>query len=313
MADPTASRRTRRSKPGDRHEAPGPSDRDASGLALARIGARVVRRGTAEYPVALDDLPDAPPEIFVRGALPQRERAVAIVGSRAASAYGLEQAARIAADLAGLGVVVVSGLARGIDAAAHRGALEAQGLTVAVLPGALDAIVPVHHRPLAGRIATSGGWVSEIAPGTTLVRAHFVRRNRLIAALTAATVVVQAAERSGALATAWWARRLGRPLFAVPGDVDRIESRGCHALIKQGARLCESAGDVARVLDPAARPGVESRLIAALGELPRALEDVARDAGAGLDEALAALLTLEWNGLARSFPGQRWGRAGEGS
>src|SRR6185503_14015424 len=133
------------------------------------------------------------------------------------------------------GFTVVSGLARGIDAAAHRGALDAGAGTVAVLPGGLDAIAPRHHRGLAEEIATRGGLLTEVASGEPHP-GHFIRRNRLIAALGAATLVVEAAERSGALSTAAAARRLGRPVLAVPGDVDRATSRGCHALIRAGAR-----------------------------------------------------------------------------
>jgi DNA processing protein len=283
-------------------------DLDAAARLLAGLGVRLVRRGDGDYPASLLDLPDPPPALFVRGTLPEKARAVAVVGSRAATPYGVEQATRLAADLADLGFGVVSGLARGIDAAAHRGALEAGGVTVAVLPGALDDIVPSDHRALAERIAERGAWLSEIVPGASITRGHFVRRNRLIAALTSATVVVQAAAKSGALVTAGWARRLGRPLFAVPGDVDRFESRGCHALIQSGAGLCECAGDVVRALPKSAGEGVEARLLAALGRAPRALEEVARAASVDLEQTLAALLRLEWNGLARSFPGQRWGR-----
>jgi DNA processing protein len=280
---------------------------------LAVLGARVVLASESGYPNCLRDLADPPAAVFVRGELPARSRAVAVVGSRAASGYGIEQAGRLAADLARLGYAIVSGLARGIDAAAHRGALEAGGRSVAVLPGGLDAVTPRHHRELAERVAERGALVTEIAAGEPVARAMFVRRNRLIAAFSSATVVVEAAERSGALRTAEAARRIGRPVLAVPGDVDRETSRGCHALIRGGAGLCEGAGDVVRALgfsgpaDPQA--GAEARLVAALSERPEAAERLARAAALTLDEALAALLCLEWAGLACARPGQRWVRA----
>ena len=245
----------------------------------------------------------------MRGALPAGARTVAIVGSRAATAYGLERAARLAADLARLGLVIVSGLARGIDAAAHRGALEAGGITVAVLPGGLDAITPPSHAGLARRIARRGALLSEWPGAHAASRGLFIRRNRLIAALAQATVVVEAAERSGALSTAGVARRLGRPLLAVPGDVDRATSRGCNALLRGGARFCESAADVLRVLPAApAAESDEARLAAALGARPLPAETLAATAGVTIDRALAGLLRLEWAGEARPHPGQRWSR-----
>jgi DNA processing protein len=276
---------------------------------------QVIVRGARGYPAPLLDLPEPPDEIHVRGALPSGTRAVAIVGSRAATPYGLERAERMAADLARLGVTIVSGLARGIDAAAHRGALEAGGVTIAVLPGGLDAITPVSHRSLAERIADRGAllseWPASVAPHAGL----FLRRNRLIAALGHVTVVVEAAERSGALSTAAVARALGRPLLAVPGDVDRATSRGCNALLRAGAGFCECAADVMRALpEPAsAAPDAsdEARLVAALTAEPRPAESLAVAAGIPVGQALAALLRLEWAGAAQAHPGQRWSRGAE--
>ncbi len=274
--------------------------------------ARAIPRSDPHYPSGLNDLSDAPATLHVRGAWPSETQAVGIVGSRAATAYGLSFAGRLAADLAALGVVVVSGLARGIDAAAHRGALDHGGTTVAVLPGGLDQVTPSYHRELAETIARRGAIVSEW-PGDVPVRSGlFVRRNRLIAALSRATVVVEAAERSGALATAAAARRLGRVVFAVPGDVDRPTSRGCNALIRAGAVPCENVADVMLALSASARTGAESspgaRLLAVLETRPRSAETLAHDAGLGIDAALAGLLALEWSGLAIAHPGQRWSR-----
>jgi DNA processing protein len=280
----------------------------------AARGERVIARGAPDYPAPLLDLAEPPDEIHVRGVLPAGARAVAIVGSRAATPYGLECAERMAADLARLGVTIVSGLARGIDAAAHRGALEAGGVTIAVLPGGLDAITPSSHRSLAQRIADRGALLSEWPAGVAPHAGLFIRRNRLIAALGQATVVVEAAEKSGALSTAGVARALGRPLLAVPGDVDRPTSRGCNALLRAGAAFCECAADVMRVL-PATAAGEgntdEARLAAALTPEPRPVESLAAAARVPVGRALAALLQLEWAGAAQAHPGQRWSRRAE--
>ena len=274
---------------------------------------REIRIASASYPEGLGDLADPPETVFVRGELPPRSRAVALVGSRAASAYGLATARALSADLARLGLAVVSGLARGIDAAAHQGALDAGGVTVAVLPGGLDDITPRHHVELAARIVRRGALLTERPPGSAIRRASFVERNRLIAALASAVVVVEAARSSGALSTAAAARRLGRPLLAVPGDVDRPTSRGCHLLIRQGAALCEGAADVLRFLRPGGAPeGPEARLLGALDRVPRGLDTLARLSGLGVDEALPALLQLEWAGIAEARDGQRWVRGAGG-
>ena len=279
--------------------------------ALARLGTRALLTSDPDYPPGLRDLPDPPRVLFVRGALPECRRTVAIVGSRAASPYGTACARRVARDLGTLGYCVVSGLARGIDAAAHHGALEAGGSSVAVLPGGLDAVAPRHHRALAEMLCERGGLASECPAGPPPARGVFVRRNRLIAALAAVTVVVEAAERSGALSTAAAARRLGRPLLAVPGDIDRPTSRGVHALIRSGARLCEGAGDVVAAI-PRARPGgvetAEMKLLAALDADACGAEALAAAAGLGLDETLSTLLRLEWAGAVTVRPGQRWAR-----
>jgi DNA processing protein len=285
---------------------------DGEARALERLGVRAPLAGESDYPAALCDLRDAPRVVFVRGRLPQRGRAIAVVGSRAATPYGIARAGALGADLARLGYTVVSGLARGIDGAAHLGALEAGGASVAVLPGGLDAVTPRHHAALAESLCARGGLLSERASGPPPFRGTFLERNRLIAARAAATVVVEAAVRSGALATACCARRLGRPVLAVPGDVDRETSRGTHALIRAGATLCEGAGDVLRVVGGNARRGGEAapdvRLRAALRAEPRGVDELAAAAGLAVDEALALLLQLEWAGAALPVPGQRWRR-----
>ena len=287
--------------------------------ALRGLNVRPIPLGSPEYPAALRELPDAPPVLFVRGAaLPAVDRAVAVVGARAASPYGRETATRLAVDLARLGFTVVSGLARGIDAAAHRGALEARGVTVAVLPSGLDEVTPPHHHELAEQIvAGSGTLMTELAAGGPRFKGEFVRRNRLIAGLCAATVVVEAAEGSGALTTAGFAQSLGRMVLAVPGDVDRPSSQGTHALLRAGARMCEQAGDVVRAVTEwrdahggaAAICGPEERLLEMLDQEGLLADDLAARAGLGLPQTLAALLALQWAGLASALPGQRWVRA----
>jgi len=274
--------------------------------------------GGAGYPVALADLSDVPPCVFLRGApVPDAGRCVALVGSRAASPYGLAIAERLARDLAMLGCTIVSGLARGIDAAAHRGALAAGGATVAVIPSGLDTITPAHHETLAGQVAERGTLLSEVESGPPFGPGAFVRRNRLIAALAAMTVVVEAAERSGALSTAAAARRLGRAWGAVPGDADRPTARGALVLLRAGARLVTDAGDVVAALPVpatggAGETGASSRLAAALDEAPRTAEDLAERAGLAPADAFAELLRLEWAGLAQALPGPRWRRASGG-
>jgi DNA processing protein len=262
------------------------------------------------YPLGLRDLSDAPDPLYLIGEVPDRAPAVAIVGSRAATPYGEHVAHALAHDLAALGVTIVSGLARGIDAAAHEGALAAGGRTVAVVAGGVDRATPRHHEALAARIAVRGALLSEQEPGMPPSPGMFVRRNRLIAALASAVVVVEAAERSGALSTAAAARRLGRVLFAVPGDVDRTASQGCFALLKSGARLCTHAGDVLNVL-PAVRNDTapESLVLESLAEEPIGIESLAARAALSLESTLAALLRLEWLGAAQPCAGQRWKRA----
>lgn len=286
-----------------------PTEPRPRAIAPSAEPARAIAREHPDYPDGVRDLSDAPAVMYVRGSIPPHRECVAIVGARAATPYGLRVAALLSRDLAAVGITVVSGLARGIDSAAHRGALEAAGATVAVLPAGLDHVTPRHHLALSREIAGRGALFSEYASGPPWGRGAFVRRNRLIAAQSSAVVVVEAAKESGALATAQVARSLGRPLFAVPGDVDRPQSEGCLALLRDGARVCGSAADVlAVVARPAAR--AESRLLEALGAEPRSLESIAERSGLALPETLAALLRLRWAGAAEDCAGQRWRRVG---
>ncbi|MFN8587995.1 MAG: DNA-processing protein DprA [Candidatus Eisenbacteria bacterium] len=276
----------------------------------AHESARAIARDETRYPQGLRDLADAPARLWLAGGEPlPLARSVAIVGSRAASAYGRAFAQQLAADLASTGLSVVSGLARGIDSAAHAGALAAGGHTVAVVAAGLEQ--PVTDPALGARIVRSGALASEVAAGPPFGRGAFVRRNRLIAALAAVTVVVEASTRSGALSTAAAARALGRRVLAVPGDVDRPTALGPLQLLREGAGLCAGAADVLAAL-PATSPGRDApareRLLAALDATPRSLEALAERAGLGAAEALAELVPLEWAGLAIACAGQCWRR-----
>jgi DNA processing protein len=222
---------------------------------FCRAGIRLVCPGDPEWPARLDDLGDARPyALWLRGTADLRFnclRSVAIVGSRAATAYGSYVASEIAACLAARGLAVISGGAYGVDAAAHRGALAADGVTVAVLACGVDVPYPAGHASLLDAIAAQGVIVSEWPPGRTATRLRFLVRNRVIAALAAGTVVVEAGQRSGALNTGRHARDLGRPLMAVPGPVTSEMSAGCHTIIRdwQGT-LVTSAADVLECLCP---------------------------------------------------------------
>jgi DNA processing protein len=279
----------------------------AATTAPALADVRVLARGDADYPAGLRDLPDPPAHLYVAGgALPPVGRAVAIVGARAATPYGHGIAERLARDLAHAGLTVVSGLARGIDAAAHAGAL-AEGRTLAVIPSALDRVTPDAHTDLARRIAAAGAVVSEVEKGGPFGRGAFVKRNRLIAALAAATVVVEATPESGALTTAAFATALGRHVLAVPGDIDRPAARGTLELLRRGARVCADASDVLAVLDPEAlTDDPDARLRALLGREPRTLEELSRASGAEAGELLAQLLAMQWSGQVTVHPGGRW-------
>lgn len=217
-----------------------------------RIGARLVVPGDPEWPTGLDDLPVPPVGLWVRGRRPLGDvcaRSVAIVGARAATAYGESVAAELAAGLGSRGYAVVSGAAFGIDAAGHRGALGVGAVTVAVLAGGVDRPYPAAHVRLLEEIAGAGGIVSEAPPGAAPMKQRFLQRNRLIAAMTAGTVVVEAGLRSGSRNTAGTAAELCRPVMAVPGPVTSMASAGCHEMIRSGmAQLVTDADEVAEML-----------------------------------------------------------------
>ncbi len=227
---------------------------DAALEAMRSHGIRLMLRGDEDYPKSLEAIPDPPPYIFVRGqVLPVDEIAVGIVGTRHMTEYGRGLAHSLARDLASRGVTIVSGLARGVDTAAHKGALEV-GRTFAVCGCGLDIVYPGENKELMRDIAKNGACWSEFAPTVHPESWHFPARNRIISGLSAGIIIVEAGERSGALITADFAMEQGREVFAVPGNVHKAQSKGAHALIKQGATLVENADDVLEALNNRALP-----------------------------------------------------------
>ena len=271
------------------------------------------------YPALLNCVPDPPPVLWTRGALAVlAQPAVAIVGSRAATTYALDVGARLAAELSERGVVVTSGLARGVDSAAHRGSLEAGGPTIAVLGSGLDTIYPREHEPLAQRIAANGVVVSELGPGAAPLPENFPLRNRIISGISLAVVVVEASEKSGSLITARYAMEQGRDVMAVPGSVLNGRNRGSHSLLKDGAKVVETADDILEELGwPAARTAVESAksltpdpLLARMepGDVYR-LEELVESTGMAPSRLLPRLMELELQGLVAPAGGGRFTRA----
>jgi DNA processing protein len=274
----------------------------------------------ASYPLALRTIVDPPPVLWVRGSLAAlNASSVAIVGARAASSYGLSVAERLASDLAAAGLVVVSGMARGVDSAAHRGALSAGGVTVAVLGSGADVIYPPEHAALSRDIAASGAVVSELVPGTPPLAPFFPLRNRIISGLSRAVVVIEASEKSGSLITARLALEQGREVLAVPGNVLSGRNRGAHALLRDGAKIVESADDILEelglpILGPQAPAGPgaprEDPVLACLtpGE-PSDLDAIAERTGLAPTRLLPRLLELELQGTIVRVGGGRFVRA----
>lgn len=296
--------------------------------ATRACGARVLVPGDEEWPSGLDDLELPPHCLWVRGPVSLGsvvERSVALVGSRAATSYGEHVAGELAYGLAGRGFSVVSGAAFGIDAAAHRGALAAEGLTVGVLACGVDRPYPVAHRRLIGELAERGLVVSEVPPGGAPMRQRFLARNRLIAAMTSGTVVVEAGLRSGALNTVRWALECGRMVGAVPGPVTSVASAGVHQLLRshraelvtdaeEVAELCGAMGqDLAPVQRGESRPTdaldlVEAQVYDAMPKVASvSVENLCRSAGLEHDVVLRTLASLELLGMAEHH-GDAWRR-----
>ncbi len=276
----------------------------------------------ADYPRMLREIHDPPGVLFVRGELkPADALAVAIVGTRHGTQYGLRQAERLGASLARAGFTVVSGLARGIDAAAHRGALAAGGRTLAVLAGGVLNVYPPEHASLAAEAARQGAVLSEAPPLFQPLAGGFPQRNRLISGLSLGVIVVEAAERSGALITARHAMEQGREVFTVPGSVESRTSRGCHRLLRDGATLVETADDVLEQLGPLVEAAprddgppvrhpaelqlneVEQQVLAAIGPEPTPIDQVVVDSGLPVPQVLSILSVLEMRRLVRRLSG----------
>lgn len=290
--------------------------------AAAERGIHALAWNDAGFPPWLLAIPDCPPALWYRGSIDLFDvPAVAIVGSRAATAVALQTAERLSRDLAALGVVIVSGLARGVDSAAHHGALHA-GRTIAVLGCGVDVMYPREHAGLADEIASSGAILSEYPPGTPPVAFHFPARNRLISGLSRAVVVIEASERSGSLITARCALEQGREVMAVPGNVLSGRNRGGHALIRDGAAIVESAEDVVAELGLAVNPNAAAGTSAVLsagsrdpllnlmapGE-PCDLDTLAARSGLEAVRLLPRLVDLELAGLICRAAGGRFMRS----
>ena len=299
---------------------------------LERSGVSIVPIGTGLYPARLAAISSPPPVLYCRGNpemldCPQ----IAIVGSRAATRGGRDRARTLAGELAARGLVVTSGLARGIDAAAHRGALDAGGCSVAVVATGPDCIYPRSNAGLARELAEVGAVVTERAPGTPPLPGNFPRRNRLISGLSLGVLVVEASLRSGSLITARFAADEGREVFAVPGSVDSALSRGCHALIRDGAKLVESVADVLdeivgfgglsepSVVSSTVVPdrsgdafedlGASERiLLDAVGHDPVTLDQLVGCTGMTSDRLAPTLVALEIDGWIETLPGSRFVR-----
>ena len=289
--------------------------RQASGLGLT-----VLTPDHRDYPGRLRGIHGRPLVLFARGdaTVLNRRPAAGVVGSRSPTAYGRSAAEQIAHTLLEAGVVLWSGLARGIDEIAHRSCLAAAGPTVAVLAGGLDRVYPFEHSALADAIVAGGGCVlSELPPGRRARRGHFVRRNRILAGSTPAVIVVEAGPRSGALHTARFAGELSADVFAVPGPWQSELSQGCHRLIAEGAHLLESPEALLRGLGVSgqgtARQALElvhsadeQAVLAALRHGPRPSDLLQRESGLDRDLFLRALLALETSGLLRRLAGDLW-------
>ncbi|NJN17689.1 MAG: DNA-protecting protein DprA [Oscillochloris sp.] len=287
-------------------------DLDAELTKLTRAGITALGLEDPAYPALLRQIPGAPPLIYVRDALiPADERAVAIVGTRNPSTYGREVAIRLAGELAAAGITIVSGLALGIDALAHRAALDAGGRTLAVLGSGVDRPYPLQNRRLADRIRTAGALISDFPLGTAPVAANFPPRNRIISGLALATVVVEAGERSGALITVEFALEQGRDVLAVPGSILAAQNVGTNRLIRNGAQPVLGVQDILAALNidqvvaqQSARNELpvepaEALVLEQINAEPRHSDEIGRAIGLSAAETSAALVTLELKGFIR--------------
>ncbi len=284
-------------------------------------GQHILTLADAAYPQSLLEIPDPPSVLYVRGDLAALNRpSLSMVGSRNPTAQGARNAEQFAFALSRAGLVITSGLALGIDAAAHRGALAAQGSTVAFIGTGIDRIYPAHNRDLALEIGKKGSIVSEFPLGTAAHAANFPRRNRLISGFSRGVLVVEAAVESGSLITARLAGEQGREVFAIPGSIHSPQARGCHRLIRQGAKLVETATDVLEEIrwasvssTPAVAAetclaGPQARLLSLIGFDPCSLDTLVERSGLPAEILCADLLHLELAGHIASLPGGNYQR-----
>ncbi|MBN2469916.1 MAG: DNA-processing protein DprA [Anaerolineae bacterium] len=293
---------------------------------LDTLGAAALTLDDPDYPAVLKELPDAPPVLYIKGSLATSDNwGIAIVGTRKATAYGRDMAYTLGRQLAQNGITVISGLATGIDAAAHRGALDGGGRTLAVLPCGIDSIYPPEHHQLASQIATSGALVTELPLGVQAEAKNFAPRNRIISGLSLGVIVVEAPARSGALLTADSAAEQGRDVFAVPGPPSSPVSHGTNRLIQDGAKLIMSIEDVleelnltrdtpqirAEVTQIAPETPLEQQVVAALLEAaPLHVDELCRLCEVPASEMSAALMIMELKGLVRQAGGMQYALAG---
>ena len=282
---------------------------------LSRPGNAVLTLADLAYPLQLLEIPDPPLLLYVRGRLELLSRpCVAVIGSRNASTQGMQNAAAFAEALSQAGLTIVSGLALGIDTHAHEGGLRGEGATVAVIGTGADLVYPRRNFELAQRIAVQGCIVSEYALGLPAIPSNFPRRNRLISGLSRGVLVVEAAAQSGSLITARLAGEYGRDVYALPGSIHATLAKGCHALIKQGAKLVDSVDDVLQELQWPGVAGVAPPahslltapahpLLAALGYDPCDADTLAARSSLAMAEVMSELLALEMAGLVERLPG----------
>lgn len=294
--------------------------------AIEEYGCRVLIASDPEYPALLKEIYDPPIVLYVKGELLPRDRnAVAIVGSRMTTHYGIETTRRLAYQLGYLGVTVVSGGARGIDSAAHQGALNSKGRTIAVLGTGINIVFPPENAELYARIAANGAVITQFPFDRPGDKQSFPIRNRIVAGMTLGTVVVEANLTSGALITANFSAEYGRQVFAVPGRIDSPRSKGCHDLIKKGAKLCEGAEDILSEFEylfppsnkppSAAETGVlpaielsenEQRIYSALGDGETGVDEIICLTGLPPSAVSVGLLSLEMKRIIRQLPGKQF-------
>jgi DNA processing protein len=296
---------------------------------IERYGVKVISCFDENYPANLKEIYDPPAILYVKGELAAEDRySIGIVGSRRASRYGLETAERLGRELAERGMTVVSGLARGIDAAGHKGALKARGRTIAVLGSGLANIYPPEHMKLADEIQKSGALISEFPMATEPYKDNFPRRNRIISGLSLGVIVVEAAKNSGALITTDFALEQGRELFAVPGQARTATAAGTNMLIRQGAKLVESADDVIEELGDVIKGHMktekpeqpehatgglgrqEEDVFVRLSETPLYIDEIVDGTGLTVSEVMHSLTKLELKGIVSKLPGKSYVRKG---